>query len=44
MAVDTYQSHESILYCKPHFKQLFSPKTVLDAEDAEVTDKKGEWV
>lgn len=41
LAVDSYQSHESILYCKPHFKQLFSPKTVLDAEDIEVAEKKG---
>lgn len=41
LAVDTYQSHESILYCKPHFKQLFTPKTVLDADDSEVAQKKG---
>ncbi|XP_070509179.1 LIM domain and actin-binding protein 1 isoform X2 [Chironomus tepperi] len=28
--VDTYQSHEGILYCKQHFKTLFSPKIVED--------------
>lgn len=41
LSVDTYQSHEGILYCKPHFKQLFSPKTVLDSENDEVDVKKG---
>ncbi|KAJ6641942.1 LIM domain-containing protein WLIM2a [Pseudolycoriella hygida] len=30
--VDTYESHESILYCKPHFKALFTPKAVEDNE------------
>ncbi|XP_037045566.1 uncharacterized protein LOC119081000 isoform X2 [Bradysia coprophila] len=32
--VDTYESHESILYCKPHFKALFTPKAVEDSEPA----------
>jgi len=32
--VDTYQSHESKLYCKPHFKSLFTPKAVEDSEPA----------
>jgi hypothetical protein len=27
-SVDTYQSHEGVLYCKPHFKTLFAPKVV----------------
>lgn len=27
-SVDTYQSHEGVLYCKPHFKSLFAPKIV----------------
>lgn len=31
-SVDTYQSHESKLYCKAHFKSLFSPKIVEDSE------------
>ncbi|XP_063704343.1 LIM domain and actin-binding protein 1 isoform X2 [Culicoides brevitarsis] len=29
---DTYESHEGKLYCKPHFKSLFSPKVVEDNE------------
>jgi hypothetical protein len=32
-SVDTYQSHESVLYCKPHFKALFAPKVVADSEE-----------
>ncbi|XP_063924844.1 F-actin-monooxygenase Mical isoform X9 [Zophobas morio] len=28
--VDTYQSNEGTLYCKPHFKALFAPKAVED--------------
>jgi hypothetical protein len=28
--VDTYQSNEGSLYCKPHFKALFTPKAVED--------------
>lgn len=31
-SVDSYESHESVLYCKPHFKLLFSPKVVEDSE------------
>lgn len=31
-SIDTYQSHAGILYCKPHFKSLFSPKAVEDSE------------
>jgi len=26
--LDTYMSHEGIIYCKPHHKELFMPKTV----------------
>lgn len=26
--MDTYESHEGNLYCKPHFKSLFAPKVV----------------
>lgn len=29
-SVDTYQSHEGTVYCKPHFKALFAPKVVED--------------
>jgi hypothetical protein len=35
--VDTYQSNEGSLYCKPHFKALFTPKAVED--DAPPSDK-----
>lgn len=34
-SVDTYSSHEGQLYCKPHFKELFKPKAVLD-EDSDM--------
>lgn len=30
--VDTYESNDGTLYCKPHFKALFAPKAV--EEDA----------
>lgn len=29
-SVDTYESNEGSLYCKPHFKALFTPKAVED--------------
>lgn len=32
LSFDTYESHEGKLYCKPHFKSLFSPKVVEDNE------------
>ncbi|XP_063924837.1 uncharacterized protein LOC135138762 isoform X3 [Zophobas morio] len=35
--VDTYQSNEGTLYCKPHFKALFAPKAVED--DTPPSDK-----
>ncbi|KAK2727064.1 hypothetical protein QYM36_007799, partial [Artemia franciscana] len=31
--VDTYESHEGILYCKPHYKQLFQPKAHFDDDE-----------
>lgn len=30
LTVDTYESNEGSLYCKPHFKALFTPKAVED--------------
>ena len=27
-SLDTYMSHEGVIYCKPHHKELFMPKTV----------------
>lgn len=32
LLVDTFETHEGILYCKLHFKSLFSPKAVEDTE------------
>lgn len=32
-SVDTYQSHEGVLYCKAHFKSLFAPKVVEDSPE-----------
>lgn len=32
-SVDTYQSHEGVLYCKPHFKTLFAPKAVEESTE-----------
>lgn len=34
-SVDTFESHEGVLYCKLHFKSLFSPKAVEDTEPGE---------
>ncbi|XP_061941770.1 uncharacterized protein LOC107996281 isoform X15 [Apis cerana] len=36
--VDNYESHESTLYCKPHFKELFQPKPV-EESDQPASDK-----
>lgn len=33
LTVDNYNSHEGLIYCKPHFKQLFQPKAVLDVDE-----------
>jgi len=32
LTLETYQSHEGNLYCKPHFKELFQPKAVVEDE------------
>ncbi|RZC39291.1 uncharacterized protein BDFB_009590, partial [Asbolus verrucosus] len=40
--VDTYQSNEGTLYCKPHFKALFTPKAVED--DAPPKPRKPELI
>lgn len=32
LSVDNYQSHESTLYCKAHFKELFLPKPVEESD------------
>ncbi|XP_022174693.1 uncharacterized protein LOC111036804 isoform X2 [Myzus persicae] len=33
LTLDIYSSHEGILYCKPHFKELFKPKVVVEDEE-----------
>ncbi|XP_050525644.1 uncharacterized protein LOC126896709 isoform X4 [Daktulosphaira vitifoliae] len=33
LTVDIYSSHEGLLYCKPHFKELFQPKVVVEEEE-----------
>ncbi|XP_065364177.1 F-actin-monooxygenase MICAL3 [Calliphora vicina] len=35
LKVDTYQSHEGVLYCTVHFKLLFAPKFVEDDESVQ---------
>ncbi|XP_025424537.1 F-actin-monooxygenase MICAL3 isoform X4 [Sipha flava] len=32
LTLDIYSSHEGKLYCKPHFKELFKPKVVVEDE------------
>ena len=39
--VDTYQSHEGVLYCSVHFKLLFAPKCV---DDEPVQPRKPELI
>ncbi|XP_035729900.1 uncharacterized protein MAL13P1.304-like isoform X12 [Vespa mandarinia] len=41
--VDNYESHESTLYCKPHFKELFQPKPV-EESDQSVRPRKPELI
>ena len=31
-SLDTYMSHEGVIYCKPHHKELFQPKAVVNSE------------
>ncbi|KAL1130892.1 hypothetical protein AAG570_012133 [Ranatra chinensis] len=44
LTVDIYSSHEGELYCKPHFKELFKPKAVVDAEEEPVRRRKPEMI
>lgn len=43
LSLDTYMSHEGVLYCKPHHKELFLPKTVksdiIDVENVSKTQE-----
>ncbi|XP_058802541.1 uncharacterized protein LOC131670720 isoform X3 [Phymastichus coffea] len=43
LTVDSYQSHEANLYCKPHFKELFQPKPV-EESDQPVRPRKPELI
>ncbi|XP_043272862.1 xin actin-binding repeat-containing protein 2 isoform X11 [Venturia canescens] len=43
LSVDNYQSHESTLYCKAHFKELFQPKPV-EESDQPVRPRKPEMI
>ena len=36
-SVDSYSSHEGIIYCKPHFKQLFQPKAVFEIDESKTS-------
>uniref|UniRef100_A0A8D8X089 Xin actin-binding repeat-containing protein 2 n=1 Tax=Cacopsylla melanoneura TaxID=428564 RepID=A0A8D8X089_9HEMI len=40
LTLDIYSSHEGILYCKPHFRELFKPKAVVESPDPEPTSDK----
>merc|ERR1712223_90860 len=45
LTLDTYMSHEGVLFCKPHHKELFMPKTVKsDIIDVENVTKQQEAV
>ncbi|XP_063234294.1 uncharacterized protein LOC134537607 isoform X15 [Bacillus rossius redtenbacheri] len=39
LTLDIYSSHEGQLYCKPHFRELFKPKAVLEDEHEMPSDK-----
>ncbi|XP_008186692.1 uncharacterized protein LOC100161216 isoform X5 [Acyrthosiphon pisum] len=43
LTLDIYSSHEGILYCKPHFKELFKPKVVVEDEEP-IRRKKPEMI
>ncbi|XP_050440198.1 F-actin-monooxygenase MICAL3 isoform X9 [Adelges cooleyi] len=43
LTLDIYSSHEGLLYCKPHFKELFQPKAVVE-EDEPIKRKKPELI
>ncbi|XP_025201761.1 uncharacterized protein LOC112599172 isoform X5 [Melanaphis sacchari] len=43
LTLDIYSSHEGMLYCKPHFKELFKPKVVVEDEEP-IRRKKPEMI
>ncbi|XP_077288363.1 uncharacterized protein LOC143912818 [Arctopsyche grandis] len=44
LSVETFQSHLSNVYCKPHFKLLFAPKVVEDDEQEKKRPKKHQMI
>ncbi len=38
-SLDTYMSHEGVIYCKPHHRELFQPK-VVQSDLVDVTGQK----
>ncbi|CAG7718968.1 unnamed protein product [Allacma fusca] len=39
LSVDTYQSNLGQVYCKPHFKELFQPKVVLESPEEKLLQR-----
>lgn len=37
--MDTYESNAGLLYCKPHFRELFQPKAVLESPEEKLLQK-----
>ncbi|XP_039287660.1 glutamic acid-rich protein isoform X36 [Nilaparvata lugens] len=44
LTLDIYSSHEGVLYCKPHFRELFKPKAVVENEDEPVVRRRPEMI
>ena len=40
LSLDTYASHQGVIYCKPHHKELFMPKAVEKDSMEEIIRKK----
>lgn len=39
LTLDTYASHQGVIYCKPHHKELFQPKPVIKDLTEEIINK-----
>lgn len=39
LSLDTYASHQGVIYCKPHHKDLFKPKAVTKDSVEEIMKK-----
>lgn len=44
LTVDIYSSHEGQLYCKPHFRELFKPKAVVEDDNEPPRLRKPEMI